>query len=178
MENEKIMTVDEVASYLVVTPPTVYALAQSGKMPGRKIGRLWRFSKPAIVAWSGGGELLSNPNSELKGKVVGTHGLAAFLRVADSTIYEAMQKQFVPGRKVGRQWRFSLLVITEWLKNCQFSIEADDVFNIQQVAALLQLAPNTVYKVAQCGEIPCRKVGRQWRFVESNLYEWLGGTSL
>ena len=43
-----IMTAEDVAKYLKLTPATVYRLAQSGQLPGAKIGRIWRFRKEAI----------------------------------------------------------------------------------------------------------------------------------
>jgi excisionase family DNA binding protein len=38
-----LMTVQEVARYLQVTPSTVRAMAKRGKLPAIKIGRIWRF---------------------------------------------------------------------------------------------------------------------------------------
>jgi len=43
-----IMTAEDVAKYLKITPATVYRLAQRGELPGAKIGRVWRFRKEAI----------------------------------------------------------------------------------------------------------------------------------
>jgi excisionase family DNA binding protein len=43
-----IMTAEDVAKYLKITPATVYRLAQKGELPGAKIGRVWRFRKEAI----------------------------------------------------------------------------------------------------------------------------------
>ncbi|MBP87841.1 MAG: hypothetical protein CMJ64_14150 [Planctomycetaceae bacterium] len=38
-----LMTIDEVASMLKLSRDTVYRLASSGDLPGRKVGRAWRF---------------------------------------------------------------------------------------------------------------------------------------
>jgi excisionase family DNA binding protein len=46
-----IMNIDELAEYLKLPKPTVYKLAQGGKIPGRKAGRQWRFHKEAIDRW-------------------------------------------------------------------------------------------------------------------------------
>ena len=43
-----VMTVDEVAGFMRVSRETVYRLALRGELPGRKIGRVWRFRKDAI----------------------------------------------------------------------------------------------------------------------------------
>lgn len=42
------LTIAEVAQRLSVSPDTVYRLAAAGKLPGRKVGRVWRFSADAI----------------------------------------------------------------------------------------------------------------------------------
>ncbi len=43
-----VLTGDEVARLLRVSRDTVYRLAARGQLPGRKVGRIWRFSKDAI----------------------------------------------------------------------------------------------------------------------------------
>ncbi len=45
------MTVDEVAAYLRVNPMTVYRMVNRGKLPGVKVGDLWRFEEGEILAW-------------------------------------------------------------------------------------------------------------------------------
>lgn len=51
MEDSPIMTLEEVAAFLKVSEQTVYELARSGNLPGRKVGREWRFFKPALINW-------------------------------------------------------------------------------------------------------------------------------
>ena len=46
-----IMTVDEVRKYLKVHRSTVYRLAEEGKIPASKVGRVWRFKKESIDTW-------------------------------------------------------------------------------------------------------------------------------
>ncbi len=46
-----IMTLDEVRKYLKVHRSTVYRLAEEGKMPASKVGRVWRFKKERIDEW-------------------------------------------------------------------------------------------------------------------------------
>ncbi|HPC17199.1 MAG TPA: helix-turn-helix domain-containing protein [Candidatus Hydrogenedentes bacterium] len=52
---ETIMTLDEVVAYLRLPKSTVYRLVQSGKIPGQKAGRQWRFHRDAIDAWLSAG---------------------------------------------------------------------------------------------------------------------------
>ena len=41
------------------------------------------------------------------------------------------------------------------------------------VAKWLGIAPRTVCLWAECKEIPAIKIGRQWRFRETELWDWL-----
>jgi excisionase family DNA binding protein len=50
----QLLTVDEAAQLLRVSRDTVYRLAGVGALPGRRIGRLWRFSATAIEAYLSG----------------------------------------------------------------------------------------------------------------------------
>jgi excisionase family DNA binding protein len=48
---DRVLTVDELATYLKVSQSTLYKLLAEGKVPGQKVGRHWRFSRSAIDAW-------------------------------------------------------------------------------------------------------------------------------
>ncbi|MGE5406444.1 MAG: helix-turn-helix domain-containing protein [Methanosarcina sp.] len=50
-ENDKIMTLEEVAEYLRLTPQTIYSWAQEKKIPAVKLGKEWRFKKSLIDKW-------------------------------------------------------------------------------------------------------------------------------
>jgi excisionase family DNA binding protein len=47
----EIMTTSEVAQYLRLAEATIYKLAQTGEIPGVKVGRTWRFKKELIDEW-------------------------------------------------------------------------------------------------------------------------------
>jgi excisionase family DNA binding protein len=49
-----------------------------------------------------------------------------------------------------------------------------EVLTVGEVAQYLRIPVSSVYKLAQDGRIPCRKVGRQWRFIRPAIDEWLG----
>jgi excisionase family DNA binding protein len=52
MKNDnKIMTIDEVAEYLRLKPQTIYTWAQEKKIPAAKLGKEWRFRKSVIDKW-------------------------------------------------------------------------------------------------------------------------------
>ncbi len=46
---EEIITPAEVASLLRIHVKTVYRLAEEGLIPGRKIGRSWRFRRSSVL---------------------------------------------------------------------------------------------------------------------------------
>lgn len=52
-----LLTVDDVAGLLQLTPKSVYRLVEERKLPGvRRIGRRVRFYRPDLVAWMAGQE--------------------------------------------------------------------------------------------------------------------------
>ena len=49
MQNENdVMTAEELSALLRLSLPVIYARAQSGDIPGQRIGAQWRFSRRAI----------------------------------------------------------------------------------------------------------------------------------
>lgn len=55
----EVMNVEEAAAFLRVAPEAVKALAETQRIPARRIGEEWRFSRPALVEWLRGEELAS-----------------------------------------------------------------------------------------------------------------------
>lgn len=49
-ENE-ILTIEEVAAYLRLTPQTIYKWAQERRIPGVKLGKEWRFRRSILDRW-------------------------------------------------------------------------------------------------------------------------------
>jgi excisionase family DNA binding protein len=47
----EIMNAEQAAQFLQVDEATVLEMAEAGKLPGRKLGKDWRFSRAALVAW-------------------------------------------------------------------------------------------------------------------------------
>jgi len=46
-----IMTMKDLSHCLKINEKTIYKLAKQGKLPGVKIGGMWRFKKEAIDNW-------------------------------------------------------------------------------------------------------------------------------
>ncbi len=54
-----------------------------------------------------------------------------------------------------------------------------DVFlTASEVAEFLKLNVETVYALAQKGELPGAKIGGQWRFLESDVTDWFRARTL
>jgi len=47
----EVMDPQQAAQFLQVDAATVVEMAEAGRVPGRKLGREWRFSRAALVAW-------------------------------------------------------------------------------------------------------------------------------
>ncbi len=56
MSNDRWLSVDEIAAYLGIKPPTVYKWIERRKMPAHKVGRLWKFKSEEIDKWVKSGE--------------------------------------------------------------------------------------------------------------------------
>ena len=51
MEDNLVLTTEEAAEFLKLTPFTVRDYARRRILPARKVGKGWRFYKPDLVAW-------------------------------------------------------------------------------------------------------------------------------
>jgi excisionase family DNA binding protein len=53
----EVMNAEQAGQFLQIDESVVVDMAEAGKLPGRKLGAVWRFSRAALVAW------LSNPEA-------------------------------------------------------------------------------------------------------------------
>ncbi len=49
-----VLTVDQAAELLQLSGKTLKRLAQAGRVPGRRVGNQWRFSRQALMDWLAG----------------------------------------------------------------------------------------------------------------------------
>jgi excisionase family DNA binding protein len=49
--DDRLLSADEVASFLGVKRDTVYKLITRSGLPGRKVGRLWKFRRQEVDDW-------------------------------------------------------------------------------------------------------------------------------
>ena len=47
----EILTIEEVAAYLRLTPQTIYKWAQEKRIPAVKLGKEWRFRRSILDRW-------------------------------------------------------------------------------------------------------------------------------
>jgi hypothetical protein len=52
----EVMNAEQAGQFLQIEEAVVIQLAEAGKLPGRKLGEVWRFSRAALVAWLAGPE--------------------------------------------------------------------------------------------------------------------------
>lgn len=50
-DTQEVLLVEEAACLLRVSTKTLMRLARNGEIPGRKVGRAWRFSRTELMAW-------------------------------------------------------------------------------------------------------------------------------
>ncbi len=49
--SQQVYTAEEAARYLRLHVKSVYRLLREGKIPGRKVGRHWRFHRDGLERW-------------------------------------------------------------------------------------------------------------------------------
>jgi excisionase family DNA binding protein len=52
----EVMNAEQAGQFLQIDETVVNEMAEAGKLPGRKLGTAWRFSRAALVAWLSGPE--------------------------------------------------------------------------------------------------------------------------
>jgi len=52
---DDVFTIGDVAEYLKISRSSAYQLAKKGELPGRKVGKHWRFHRHSIEQWLIGG---------------------------------------------------------------------------------------------------------------------------
>ncbi len=49
--NDRLLSVGDVAKFLGIKPDTVYKWIERHGLPGRKVGRIWKFRQDEVDAW-------------------------------------------------------------------------------------------------------------------------------
>ena len=92
MNADEIMTIEEVAKYLKLTPQTVYKWAQEEQIPGTKLGKEWRFRKSILDEWVDSSIILSKGGFDLmfRSSLVAARNRALSNEETDQLLKEAM----------------------------------------------------------------------------------------
>ncbi len=72
-----ILNIDEAAELLGVSVKTFNKVLHTENMPARKIGREWKFSRAALIAWVGNGrsqDFYDGQNGQLEGDLPAHNG--------------------------------------------------------------------------------------------------------
>jgi excisionase family DNA binding protein len=50
-QHKEVLTAEEAAEFLGFNPVTIRLKARAGEIPGRKVGKEWRFSRRRLLEW-------------------------------------------------------------------------------------------------------------------------------
>jgi excisionase family DNA binding protein len=53
---DEVLTLEEIAAFLKLSPDAVRSRAEQGDLPGRRFGKEWRFAVTAVLAWLADGD--------------------------------------------------------------------------------------------------------------------------
>ena len=64
MQQERWLSVDEIAAHLGVNPETIYKWIERKKLPAHKVGRLWKFKATEVDEWVRQGKAAEDSKTE------------------------------------------------------------------------------------------------------------------
>ena len=120
-------------------------------------------------------------------KLLNVKAVAKYLQLKESTLKKWAEEGKIPAIRIGRTWRFRLSDIDAWVERSRKPMAdnqkerqpiADDekgrtLLNVKEVAEYLRVAKSTIYTWSQKGKIPAIKIGREWKFRQSDIDAWL-----
>jgi excisionase family DNA binding protein len=74
--NKEILNIEEASAFLSVSTKTFQKVLREGDMPGRKVGREWKFWRQALAEWVGRGksrDFLDSSDREVSGAPESSH---------------------------------------------------------------------------------------------------------
>ena len=51
--------------------------------------------------------------------------------------------------------------------------KSGDILTVEELSIYLKIPKSSLYKVVREGMIPCKKIGRHWRFRKAAIDRWL-----
>lgn len=58
------------------------------------------------------------------------------------------------------------------------SARKDELLTVAETCRYLKIAPRTLYRYIQERQMPAFKLGKEWRFVRSDVEEWIRGRAV
>lgn len=120
-DTPEVLTLPEAAAVLGLHANSVHRAARSGRLPGRRVGKEWRFLRTTVEEAAASGRRLRQPSGIAppptpEAPVELTAQQAAdFLRVDAQTIWTEANASRLPAWKEGGEWRTTVRALTEYL---------------------------------------------------------------
>ncbi len=117
------LTLADAADVLRLHANSVHRAARSGRLPGRRVGKEWRFLRPVVEQAASGGRLtkpvdpvtFATPTIPEAPVELTARQAADFLRVETQTVWIEANAGRLPAWKEGGEWRTSLRALREYL---------------------------------------------------------------
>lgn len=102
--DDRVMTRNEVASWLAISLPTLMARVEAGDVPASRIGKEWRFWRPALAHRL---FALEAPVESTRhdAEIITTTQLAERLQLTSETVRARIDDGSIPASKIGNTYR-------------------------------------------------------------------------
>jgi excisionase family DNA binding protein len=84
--------------------------------------------------------------------------VAAYLKVNRKRVYELVKSRGLPGFRIFSEWRFSVLLVDEWLKKTRSG--EGEVISIDDLEAAASVNIGAISYRARCTDVGCKNLGR------------------
>jgi hypothetical protein len=117
-QSPQLWTADDVARYLSIARLTVMLWSRQGRIPGKKIGQVWRYLPAVIKRWAGDHDAKDEPlTADPVHRGLWTQrDLAHYIRVTPLTIGLWARRKQIPAIRIGYCWRFLPSAIRQWVE--------------------------------------------------------------
>ncbi len=124
--------------------------------------------------------LLNNSHNSKGDELMDVKGLADYLKVKESWIYEKIHTRQIPFRKIGKFPRFLKKHIDLWALNqyhpdlsiYKLNHKVDELMDVKGLADYLKVKASWIYEKIHTKEIPFKKIGKFPRFRRKDIDLW------
>lgn len=163
-------------------------LQKAEQQPKAALTRKGKKARPSILG----------PNEERA--VMTVQDVADYLHCHSVTIYRLVKRGGLPGFKLGSDWRFHRSEIDKWIAkggrrqaisrageatnehskpkraSAKSPDSTDEIMGVSSLAHYLRCHPSTIYTLVRHRELPAFKIGSDWRFIRSQVDQWVAET--